>query len=91
MFALFFCQVDGGDEKHKEQTPNILNCDEHYTFWVGWLSRHIKVGKGHKYNRNLVISLEENIPHEVNAITFASPETEANWMMDNERGTYLLT
>ena len=74
-------------------TPNVLDCDNFRTFWVGWLNGTISVGQGWRYGQGLLTSQLETKQHPVEAVSISSQDSskEVTWMFQSDKGNFYLS
>ena len=80
-----------GPLKIQVDSPKVLDCDEFRTFWLGWEMGMIRVGKGTFFGKDEIMSWQDPMPYDVNAVSLASGfEASATWRVDLEKGKFIM-
>ena len=72
-------------------TPDYFTrCGDYKRFWVSWLNRHIRVGRGFAWDNEMVEYADYNGTYgtSVHGLSFASPSS-VYWRTDQQSGSSL--
>ena len=93
--SLFACSVPRsvirsvrqGSAETREDTPDILSCDEARWFWISWAAGFIEVGYGHLVGAMPFMGWLDSDPRAIHALTVTTGfGAEGQWVFNSHEG-----